>query len=404
MHAFDSARPILSTSASGPVRSDWYKRSTTDRSATSLTTGRGADTWSGLEIDSTPPPPESGLMMACRLSLDSVDEMLCSSRDVTDSKYWQGVTHLVYQCLYVDANGCVEMGQPNHALSEILSNPTTYLPVVRKIGLPVVFSMPDYGDPESLMQVFGKQGCNVFLESLSELVNKHSMQYVELDAHLLRVLYEAHVLSGQTDVFHSTIRGLKAKLWLSFNNYHPIWHGLKLVLGDTLDMIVDAVVLRSYGFVKFNRLQTSHGVYQTMNVHPESALRHFESRFDILKDYFPPHKILMDMDTCGVEYLLNERSAVCGFRLIPLHEIRRQKMFSMMDYEESFDAANGCCLLKWPSERRVVSYDNDEVRRKKVDFVRSNELKGFVVGEPRHDLPVSHKDTLLNFIRAFAAA
>ena len=342
--------------------------------------------------------------MACRLSVDSVDDLLCSSRDLTEPAVWEGVTHFVYRCLYIDANGAVEIGQPSHTKSEILSNPTTYLPVVRKIGLPVVFSMPDYGDPEVLTRILNKMGCTRFFESLKQLVNKYHMQFVELDAHVVRAVYESYVLQGCTDQFHTDMKALNAKLWLSFNNYYPIWPGLKHLLGSTLAEVVDTVVLRSYGFVKFNRLQTSHGVYQTMNVHPESALRHFESRFTLLKEYFEPQKIIMDMDTCGVEYLLNERSAVCGFRLIPLHEIRRQKMFTMLDYDESFDSANGCCMLKWPADRRVISYDNDDVRNKKVEFVRANQLKGVMVGEPHNDLPFSHRGTLLNFIRAFVAA
>ena len=337
-------------------------------------------------------------VLAVRWTYESVVELLMEKQPNALS-YLDRVTHMVYDALFIDGVGRVQ----DH-IGCTLSDPLLYAPILRQLvqrlkpHLKLVWSMPMYTDDGYVLKAIGEDVISFWM-SLSRVVTKHEIDVLEMDLHVLMRAFDPAV---HPENFHRMCH-MPCKFWAVLSNEVPPLPGYEefLRLMDEAGKL-DRLVVKSYGFQRYKHLKTSHGTFRTMMVHPDSALKHFDARVQCVDGSVPRQRILMDIDTCGVEFMRKsyDRESVEKFRLIPLTDIRYRKRFGCEGYEEMYDHVNGCSLLEFHENRVVISYDNAEARRKKLNYVTQENLGGVVLGELTNDASPMHSESLLQEIIA----
>lgn len=343
-------------------------------------------------------PPNFKKTLAVRWTPSSINEMLGDSINFTDECYWSSMTHFVFQALSFKFDGSVGLPDVNkNADNDEYPSmiPSTCVPIINEIAskwkhLSFVWSLPMLVD-NMYVNTAIKNNPAILTNSLIDLVDKYNIDILEMDIVLLKYIKDVHLL-----------KNINCKFWFTYTPYsghYPNLDNIYDVLNslEKLDLL-DAVVIKSYGHLRICRTPTSHGTYQSMFVYPESSLTDFKTVFNWLRISAPAGRILMDMDTSGVEYVVSKIKPgfVERFRLIPHKLIRHRKMFGKSNYDDRYDAENGCSVVEFPAEDIVISYDNDQVQKQKTDFVLENDLKGIVVGELSNDLHPLHPESLLS--------
>lgn len=344
--------------------------------------------------------------LAVRFTPQGINELMGLSIDYSNEPHWQVITHFIYHCLNINMSGDVTFGCPilfrgsediENLAHSTLQNPETYIPVIESLvennpQMNVAFSLPVCEENVYLKDTISKFSLQI-LTSLKKLVLQNKcVNLIEIDscAFDLLVTNETH---------WALISEIPVKWLVTLLNNEPLskTFSSKIIKLKTYNLL-EAMVIKSFGHLRIARCPTSHGTYQSMILHPESSLSDFKSLFNIHSDYLPPEFILMDIDTCGVEF---KRSASHGvyvdkFRLTTLKEIRQLRNFGKKTYYENYDAENGCSMLEFLQENSAISYDNEQVRTQKIDFIIDNNLKGVVLGELQNDLPPNHNLSLFS--------
>lgn len=333
--------------------------------------------------------------IAVRWTPSSLNEMLGDSVNFTDECYWSTMTHFVFHGLGFAHDGTVSLPieDPDSEKFPAL-DAETYIPILNELrskwkNLKFVWSVPMLID-NMYVNAQLKKNPLLFINSLTDLVEKFSIDVIELDLGVLK--YLKHI---------EDLRLVNCKFWFTyqptsgqFENMDAIHEALNYL--EKVN-ILDAVVLKSYGHLRVCRTPTSHGTYQSMFVYPEASLTDFVTIFNWMRISVPAHRILLDMDTSGVEYVGSKLKPgfVDRFRLQPNSVIRHRKMFGKSNFEEKYNAENGFSIIEFPAENTVISYDNAQVQRQKTEYVLENGLKGVVIGELSNDLHPLHPESLI---------
>lgn len=338
--------------------------------------------------------------LAVRFTAQGINDLMGLSLDYMNEAHWQVITHFIYHCLNVSTDGEVSFGIPvlfrgSEENETILNNPATYLPVIKSLvernpQMNVVYSFPPCEDNVYLKKTLIKYPLQV-LTSLKKLVQEDKcVNLIEIDSAAFDLL-----LANETNwMFFNEI---PVKWMVSFSNMSTCSEQLinKLIKLKAFHLL-ESVIIKSYGFLRIARCPTSHGTYQSMILHPESSLQDFRFLYQDFASWLSPNFILMDIDTCGVEFSRSKTHGayVDKFRLITLNQIRNLRNLGKRTYFENYDANNGCSMLEFLDEGRAISYDNEQVRSQKIDFIIENKLKGTVLGELQNDLPPKNPQAL----------
>lgn len=339
---------------------------------------------------------ETQKTIAVRMSVESLDDMMCSSLKFDDEVHWLWVTHLFWDGLRVLGDGTVVDTEP-----EVTQSPATYVPVIkdlaRKWNIKTVWSMPMFADDSTMMNVVRANG-QLFLESLRDQVESNGIQALEIDIHTLYVAVNAQMERWQL------LESIDVAWVLALSNTVRLPDDIAAFLNAFLQAMYKPVtiVIKSFGFLRINDLRTSHGTYRTMHIQAEASITHFDVRYREIMGYVksiqPQPRILMEIDTCGVEYARSRhhRATAERFRLCPLRSIRHRKMFGSESFSDRYCSASGSCMLEFGGENTVISYDNEQVRKMKFDFILENDLDGVLLGELHNDLAPLHPLSLMN--------
>jgi hypothetical protein len=339
--------------------------------------------------------------LAVRWTPSSLNEMLAESINFTNECYWSSMTHFVFQGLTFRYDGSVgipetEKHTPDSEYPSMI--PTTCIPLMDEIAsnwkhISFVWSLPMLID-NMYVNTSIKNNPAILINSLTTLVAKYNIDILEMDIVLLKYIKDINLL-----------KNIGCKFWFTYvpssnqiPNLNLIYDSLQELLHADL---LDAAVVKSYGNVRVCRTPTSHGTYQSMFVYPESSLTDFKIIFNWLRIALPANKIIMDLDTCGVEYVVSKIKPgfVDRFRIIPNKSIRHRKLFGNSNFQDRYDVENGCSIVEFPDDNVVISYDNQQVQKQKTHFVLENDLRGVIVGELSHDLHPLHPESLLSKTR-----
>lgn len=343
-------------------------------------------------------------VLAVRFTIKGLHDLVSETVNFIDEKYWSAITHIVFHGLSVDMTGKAIFGQPLHFRGDldyevyrdsVLNDPSTYIPIINNLRaeyphLRIVLSLPPVSD-----NVFLKKQAQAapmqFLFSLKEIVEAYSLNTIfEIESNMLEA-----VLKSETE--WSYLESLPVSFWIYLPTIEPISQRSCEMIWRLFQMgKIDSISLKSYGHLRLTRCPTSHGTYQTALVHPESSLADFKMAYDLVSAYVDPAKILMDIDTCGVEFVRNKthQGFVEKFRLVPLKEVRHRKLLGKSTFYENYDSNAGSSMIEFPNDWKVISYDNDQVRQQKFDFVFEKQMKGVVLGELINDVHPSSNQSL----------
>lgn len=330
-------------------------------------------------------------VVAVRMTIDAVNDLLDQDLQAMHPEKWHGVTHLFVEAFRLNALGHVEFAVGRRALGGLSAY--DWWGCFARTGVKVVLTFQDLSGCRRLIDKV--RGNRHWCSHLNRLIAKLPWEG-SFDLELDVDLYEA------VDDFDVAIH----QLWLTVSNDTSLSTTFGQTVTDLMGKhLLHSVVLKSFGYYRFNRTPTSRGMYQVMEAHPDAALKHFRDRFQLLNEWVPANKIVMEMSADGLQYEVNTAGEVQRVRVITRPEIRhllREKQMIMMD---GYDSANGCCMHRIPQEGHlyaVVSYDDDRVREQKLRYVEEQGLAGVLVGEPNRDLAFPHADTLLNVVKAHA--
>jgi hypothetical protein len=326
------------------------------------------------------------------------------SIDYMNEPHWQVITHFIYHCLDIKIDGTVNIGTPimfrgsediENIQDSTFNNPATYFPVIQNLvdrnpQMNVAFSFPPCEDNFYLKQTLKRLPLQI-LTSLKKIVNEHKfVNIIEIDAAAFDIL-----LSENSHwVFLTEI---PVKWIVTTSNSCSLSDSLVAKIAKLKSFrLLESLLIKSFGFLRVARCPTSHGTYQSMMLHPESSLQDFRLVYQDVSKWLDPIYITMDIDTCGVEYVRSKSHGayVDKFRLLTLKEIKHLRDFGKKTYYENYDAENGCSMLEFLQEGTAISYDNDQVRSQKIDFILDNKLKGIVIGELQNDLPPNNPRSL----------
>jgi hypothetical protein len=308
---------------------------------------------------------------------------------------WEGLTHLFFQGLLVTYEGEVTDQD-----LKVLASPRTYVKyindLVKSNDVQLVWSLPS-NDPYMFNAVASNR--SLFYSSLKTMCAKYNITSLEVDYRFFSgmLLEENDWLMFPFDILE--------KVYVTVDSHNmqnnadmDLLKAVKEHLGGKF-----AVVMKSFGFMAVSDLQTSHGTFRTTHVYPDSSLTIFNEGITILKSIgVEVSNVIMEIDTCGVEFITQSSNvhAVKEYRIITLRAIRHMKMFGKNIYNERFDSRWQYCMLEFPNMKTVISYDNDEVRTLKLQYVVSEGLQGVLMGPLQHDLAPQHPSSLFNWTAA----
>jgi hypothetical protein len=328
--------------------------------------------------------------IAQRLSIESLDNLLCEIMNLEKQKFWSQITHIMWEGLYIGSDGCIV----DFTASE-LGSPSSYTPIVKKIvatwGPKMVWSMPLYADDFRTLNTVRTKS-KLFWESLDTLVHFNEIKCLEIDLHVLYVALADEWAWGK-------LADMNVELYLTVTNAVVLPEDLAAFLFRLRSNGTLTFIVRSFGFQNTRDIRTSHGVYRTLLIGSDSALSHFKKRYQELASKFPyPRQIFMELDTSGIEYTRSRghRETADRFRLVSMRDIRHRKLFGRESYTSSFSESTGSSTLEFPANHSVISYDNAQVRKLKFDFIVEEDLYGAVLGELQNDLSPWHPLSLLS--------
>lgn len=342
--------------------------------------------------------------LSVRFTPKAINDLMGMSIDYVNEPHWQVITHFIYHCLDVKMNGDVVIHTPlmmrdtedcENIGETTINNPATYFPVIENLvernpQMNVAFSFPQCEDNLYLKRILQKFPLQI-LTCLKKIVTENKfVNLIEIDA----VAFNLLLSENSHWVFFSEI---PVKWMVTLSNSCSVSDSIVSKITKLQSFrLLDSVIIKSFGFLRVARCPTSHGTYQSMMLHPESSLEDFKLVFKDVCKWLNPIFIIMDIDTCGVEYLRSKTHGayVDKFRLLTLKEIKHLRDFGMKTYYENYDADNGCSMLEFLHDGCAISYDNNQVRSQKIDFILDNKLKGIVIGELQNDLPPNHPQSL----------
>lgn len=309
-------------------------------------------------------------MLATRWSFDSVIEYLPfkTPNIVTDRKFFRALScdydgHVMLTC---------DPDKPNLTDSGICYN------LLKKFQpqAQLVWCLENYSEnPRILTVLRSKIGRINFATSMEMLVRKYRIEAVEIDWQVLEILGYSPAPMCYINTGNLELSERMKDFFLQFNSKY-----------DT------AYICPSFGHVRRKYLYTSHGTFATTLCHPESALTHLRGTVEFLEKCPAAHPVVMELDTCGVEYLCNKYDDTLADQVQILSRqciLRRQTMYPRKD---EVDHVNGCCLSRYGATS-VISWDNDAVLRLKIDYARRKNLD-ILLGELHHDIYYVSKRSL----------
>ncbi len=304
---------------------------------------------------------------------------------------WKDMTHLIFE--HVMPEGTPIAGRR-------LTSCRTLAPLLKSIvqanpHLKVIHALTNeyrlsLQEPKELLTI---ESAFKFVRRLCKIIDQYKPDYFELDLDILR------------------------KLW----RYPAVWHQLMmcckfLVTNDlgSLDRETSSLlkhmvsndylfrlILKSYGFLNVKYVKTTHGTYQHMHVNSDSAVKYFTDQLDEYV-FIPTNLMLMEIDTCGVEYLTAqyETNRVQKFKVCPLRIIHERLRLDKNN-RENCDITQGACIVEFPKDRVYISYDNPAVRQLKFETIIKYGIGGVVLGELTNDIyPISTRSLFRQTVTA----
>lgn len=333
---------------------------------------------------------------------------------VEDLPLWSQVTSVVIEGLCITRQGRVIVGTPRYVDrygrmsffpgpdednedpygDAILSGIDTYVPVIRRLmtkypDVHWVWSLPMLVAHPTLLNAVRENMCD-FLDSLHNL--KFPGEAVLMD-HL--TYSTIHACAGDW----AKLLAMPHQLWIRLLPEPPHWYHRVDVLRDLYNSgRLGMICLPSFGYLEYHRLPTSHGTYQWLNVGDESAIQNFLSALMHMPACISRSVILMELDTCAVEYQRNRQSfgeQAIALRILPISVVRHRRMHSCFSFDEVYSVDRGSSMLKFWDQQTVISYDSEIVTQRKLNMVYTHHLSGVMLGLLQHDLPPHNAESLL---------
>lgn len=324
-------------------------------------------------------------IIAARISPQTIDDLAERCVDVVSQKFWLNLNHIVFRALTINSEGKLDMMCPT------MYFPKLCLESVKAIEsrwdhLKLVWGMFDYHEDYKVFKLVRSQP-QIFLDSLRAIVKNFEIKVMEIDVMVLAAVF--HLPNAQEE-----LANCGCKFWLTIgNNGQP--QEIQDLYVKCFDFI-EVVVIKSFGFQRYNDHQSTHGTFYSMQPSPESAHKYFVDRVESME--FPGAKILMEIDTCGVEYRVseNDNDVARSMRIINRREIHKLLLLGEVNVVCRYNAHDGASMISVPGKKLAISHDNEQVIRKKFNYVRENHLGGVLLGEMQDDLFPNHRDSLFN--------
>lgn len=332
------------------------------------------------------------------MNVETIDELLCTSDNLKNEGYWMHCSHICWEGLTINCLGQV-MESPGN--SAVLDDPAVYAPIVESIcmrwRLSMVWSFRSYAeDPNLLDYLSNPVYANNFWHTLIQMCTNRGIRIIEIDINTLAVVLCS---SRNPELAIRSLCELGCSLWVVVDNMGEALADSKMeFIMNTIMPLVEVLVLNSFGFLKVKYLNTSHGKYRSMEVYPESSLNDFESLLENMRNFAPNHvQILMGISTSGIEYAAKstDSMSVDKYRHLPLSCIRHRKRFGNCRFVESYDHDKGASTIEFPEDKVWISYDNENVLSRKLQFVNVHNLGGVVIGSLEDDISPHSANSLL---------
>lgn len=339
-----------------------------------------------------------GKVVATRVTLETLTWWLLEFVNLGDQPWWQQLTHLIFDGLRIDNEGQVVAATSDRLLDCTNTYRSTVLNIIEKHPhINLVYSCPSYGDmPDKLTLV--RQNGRIFWQSFMEVWESHRIQAVEMDYHIL----EAATSSDQDWQYFIT------HVCHRIDNWYVSISNTRMIMQPSFDHLkrLDTAmnphyVVRSYGFIGVEDITTGQHVYRQVRICPDSVLGMFSFIFRTLCALnVHSERIIMDMDTRGLEFMRSpdDPTLAMKIRLVSLRDIRHRKLMGHQSFVESFEAIHVSCLLDFPFDNTCISFDNHEVRTRKLDFILANKMAGIMIGPMQDDVFPTHPDSLLSWV------
>lgn len=310
-------------------------------------------------------------VVAVRLSADSLQPELL--KDALDEYKWSDISHVVLDCLMVrDCRIQLGTSGPDPSHDPILSSTVTYLPLLQEY---VLKKWPHI---------------RLVLTTPKQMLKLHARETVSglqaLAISFPEVLFE--IPMKEFDELYNYFKLTSLQFWVVQNE--PSMYGRYMGCSS-----VDKHVIKSFGYLKHDILNTTHGRMYELCVYPESALCKSQEVLDLIETsnwFTSTDQLVLELDTQGVEYLrkVSDSKYANRVRVLPYKEIiqlmtaHREDVFS---YELFFDAYNGASGFEFKDVQgdHYVSFDSADVTKAKLKFVHENGMAGVMMGDPCHD-------------------
>lgn len=263
--------------------------------------------------------------------------------------------------------------------------------------LKIVWCMPN--QMEKSDELDRALGTNPFWDQLANLKVAVGADLIELNLECVSMKYGAVPTEGWRDslilVLPNSIRNLK---------YH--WSvGLLMQIFES----VKKVVINSFGMMEKERVYTPHGYADMIKCASDCGLKPFDDVITLMDSF--KSKILVGIDTQAVRYLLDTPKSeyFCKFELLSRRALWIEKDVGyrppgdtekrVYKYRSTNCPHSQGTLLELRRKKVLVSYDSIKDLEAKADYVVSNGLGGFVIGNLENDLPLKHRQSILHVIR-----
>lgn len=321
-------------------------------------------------------------MVNVRWSYESIREVLHDENKEQFSQLNKSLSKMnrkFYHALAICYDGRVIVHNDN---DRVLENAATYLPIIKKFQRTkeLVWCFTNYSDNPRLLEVLRtKIGAMTFKESLNELADKYKIKSVEIDYAVLLAL-----LSVDEDILY-------LKYYINLKGIRDDMENI-LQYTDTHSDYDITFICPAYGFNKYVEKKTSHGIYKTLQCHPECS---FDDWFNLYLPLIHDQKVIMEIDTCAVEYTYDkkDKSQATYVRLVNREYLLRQLKLKIPHTEETDHM--GCSMLWFPET--AVSYDNDLNIRNKRDWAAKRGVE-ILLGELHNDIYHKSEQSLFHIL------
>lgn len=346
--------------------------------------------------DEVIPAPKKWIV--ARLSVETIDELLCTSNNLKDDGIWMHCSHVCWRGLAVNCHGIVT---ESSGIVAVLDDPSVYSPIVESIckrwHIGMVWSFRSYSEDLELLEYLSNpEYADNFWSTLVKMCTNRGIKIFEIDLNTLAVVLCScrNPQKAICDLFN-----IGCCMWVVVDNMGTSLADSKIeCIMNMISPIIAALTLNSHGFMKVKYLKTSRGSYRTMEVYPESSLGDFERLTNRMKDFLPIHvQLLMGISTGGIEYATKpeDKVSVEKYRHVPLSSILHRKRFGKCRFVETYDHANISSMVELPDDNIWISYDNENVRLRKLQYVKSANFGGVVIGYLEDDVSPQSETSLL---------